>query len=197
MLTFSEEAIEQIRTLMRETGEEDLALRVAILGRGPAGFRYDLAFVKRSDHSGEDVAVDLDAFTVFVDRKSAENLEGARVDFQDDARGRGFQIENPNTGWKDPAAAQVQRILDTRINPSIAMHGGFVTLHEVRDGIAFVSMGGGCQGCGLAMLTLKEGIEAELLASVPELSGVRDITDHASGQNPFYAPDEQGASPLS
>jgi len=196
VLTFTEKAVEAVQTLMEETGEEELALRVAILGRGPGGFRYDLAFVREGDGSDDDVRVEFDSFNVYVDAGSAENLEGASVDFLDTPRGRGFQIDNPNTGWKDPVADQVQRVLDTVINPSIAMHGGYVTLHEIKDGIAHVSMGGGCQGCGMAAFTLSEGIEAQLLSSVPELKGVKDITDHSMGQNPYYAADEEGESPV-
>ena len=196
MVTISEKAIEEIRTLMGNAGDDDIALRVAILGRGPGGFRYDLAFVGLADRKEDDIVVDVEAFQVFIDSSSAPNLQGARIDFQTDQQQAGFRIENPNTGWKDPLAAKVQRILDTRINPSIAMHGGYITLVNVRDEVAYIRMEGGCQGCGLARLTLKEGVEAQIMTELPELKGIVDTTDHAVGADPFYQPSEQGESPL-
>jgi Fe/S biogenesis protein NfuA len=196
LLTISEKAIEEIRSLMDEAGEDDIALRVAVLGRGPGGFRYDLAFVNLSDRKEDDIVVDVESFQVFIDSSSAPNLEGARIDFQTDDQQAGFRIENPNTGWKDPLASRVQQILDTRINPSVAMHGGFITLVDVRDEVAYIRMEGGCQGCGLAMLTLKDGVEAQLMTELPELKGIVDTTDHAVGGNPFYQPSEEGESPV-
>ena len=196
MLTFTETAVTEIRHLLEQTGEEGLSLRLAIMGRGPGGFRYDLAFVRSDNRSDDDVVLEQDGFQVFVDPASAENLDGATVDFKTEMNRRGFQIDNPNTGWKDPVAAKVQRILDTRINPSIAMHGGFITLHKVEESVAYITMGGGCQGCGMAAFTLSEGIEAQLLEEVPELKGISDMTDHTAGANPFYAASEQGESPV-
>jgi Fe/S biogenesis protein NfuA len=81
----------------------------------------------------------------------------------------------------------VQRVIENRINPQIASHGGFVTLLDVKDDTAYVSMGGGCQGCGMADVTLKQGIETMILESVPQIRRVLDTTDHAAGTNPFYA----------
>jgi Fe/S biogenesis protein NfuA len=197
VIDFTENAVTEIAHLIEQTeAEEELALRMAILGRGPGGFRYDLAFVHTSDHRAEDIVLELDGFDVFVDRQSADLLEGATVDFQTELNQRGFRIDNPNTGWKDPLADKVQRVLDEQVNPAIAAHGGFITLHRVADGIAYISMGGGCQGCGMAAFTLTEGIEAQLLQAVPELKGIQDLTDHAAGTDPYYAATEQGESPV-
>ena len=83
---------------------------------------------------------------------------------------------------------RVQEVIDTQINPAVAMHGGYITLLDVKEGVAYVEMGGGCQGCGAASLTLKHGVEMLLREEVPEIREVLDTTDHASGTNPFYAP---------
>ena len=83
---------------------------------------------------------------------------------------------------------RVQDVIDSQINPAVAMHGGFITLLDVKEGIAYVEMGGGCQGCGAASVTLKHGVEMLLREEVPEIRGVLDSTDHASGTNPFYTP---------
>lgn len=83
---------------------------------------------------------------------------------------------------------RVQAVLINEINPSIANHGGVVTLQRVEEGKAFVQMGGGCQGCGMADVTLKHGIESYLRQKIPEISEVVDVTDHAQGDNPYFAP---------
>jgi Fe/S biogenesis protein NfuA len=83
---------------------------------------------------------------------------------------------------------KVQKILDEMINPAVAGHGGFVDLLDVRDDIVYVRLGGGCQGCGMVNVTLKQGIEATLKEEIPQIAGVMDQTDHAGGTNPFYQP---------
>ena len=83
---------------------------------------------------------------------------------------------------------RVQQVLDTEINPSVAAHGGVVRLIDVRDNLVFVQLGGGCQGCGQADVTLKFGIENAIRAAVPYVGDVLDVTDHAAGRNPYYTP---------
>ena len=186
MVKFSDSAVAEIKRLMDGENEPGLALRLAVLGRGPGGFRYDMAFIKQDDAREEDTAVDVGPFQVLIDPVSIPNLEGASVDYVNEDGRQGFKIENPNAAWKDPVAAKVQQVLDENINPGIAMHGGYVILQDVRDGVAYVTMGGGCQGCGMARVTLKDGVEAQLLAAVPEIKEVIDLTDHSTGTNPYY-----------
>ncbi len=102
-----------------------------------------------------------------------------------------FTFENPNALWHDELSMRIQYLFDNAINPQIAAHGGMVNLIEVIGDIAYVELGGGCQGCNLANVTLKQGIEAAVLEYVPEISEVRDTTDHASGENPFYRPSKK------
>ncbi|HLC40154.1 MAG TPA: NifU family protein [Methylomirabilota bacterium] len=83
---------------------------------------------------------------------------------------------------------KVQELLENTVNPSVGMHGGFVQLIDVKDKIVYLQMGGGCQGCGAADVTLKMGIERMIREEIPEVEEVMDTTDHASGQNPYYAP---------
>ncbi len=88
----------------------------------------------------------------------------------------------------DEIRGRVQRILENEINPAVAAHGGVVRLIDVRENIVYLQLGGGCQGCGMADVTLKQGIETAIRASVPEVGDILDITDHASGRNPYYTP---------
>ena len=99
--------------------------------------------------------------------------------------------------WSDANAQKVQEVIDQRINPSIAAHGGYVTLLDVRDEVAYISFGGGCQGCGMVDVTLKQGVQVMIKEAVPELRDVLDTTDHAAGTNPYYQGDSAGAeSPI-
>jgi Fe-S cluster biogenesis protein NfuA len=88
----------------------------------------------------------------------------------------------------DHVRSRVQQVLDEMINPGVAAHGGFVELLDVQDDNVFIRMGGGCQGCGAADVTLKMGIEKLIREQVPQVREILDTTDHGSGQNPFYAP---------
>jgi Fe-S cluster biogenesis protein NfuA len=83
---------------------------------------------------------------------------------------------------------KVQKILDEKINPAVASHGGEIVLFDVQGRTVFLQMSGGCQGCGMANFTLREGIESLLRHEIPEIEDIRDVTDHADGQNPYYAP---------
>ncbi len=96
----------------------------------------------------------------------------------------------------DPEVAAVHEMLDSQVNPAIAAHGGFIALLDVKDHVAYIRLEGGCQGCGLADVTLKQGVEVALKRAVPSITAVRDTTDHASGTNPYYQPDKGGVSPL-
>jgi Fe/S biogenesis protein NfuA len=147
-----------------------------------------MGLVEQSDHDEDDVLFDGGGFSVLVDRRSLEDLRGATIDFVETVGGGGLQIDNPNPVWRDVLSRAVQDVLDAQINPAVASHGGWVDLLEVKDQIAYVQLGGGCQGCGMADVTLKQGIEALILENVPEITTVVDTTDHASGTNPYYQP---------
>ncbi len=170
-----------------EAEEDDgLAIRLAIAGRGPRGLNYQLDVVNEAEEAEDHIVLDQGTFRMLVDPASAEQLEGVEIDFLQRGLESGFHFENPNGGWKDPLAKAVQEVLDTQINPGIASHGGYVTLLDVKDAKAFIALGGGCQGCGMADVTLKEGIEVAIMEAVPEIQAVLDTTDHAAGENPYY-----------
>jgi len=144
----------------------------------------------------DDVVVDAGGFNIYIGPESARNLQGATVDFVDQGGDSGFKIDNPNPVWSDPNAMAVQRVLDTEINPGVAMHGGHVALLDVKDDTVYIALGGGCQGCGMADVTLKQGIEVAIKKAVPSITKVLDTTDHAAGANPYYKPSKGGESPF-
>ena len=175
------------------------AIRVGVNGRGPSGFNYTMSLEEDAEPEEGDFVQDEGNFKVLVDGQSVDKLRGASVDFVGQLVGGGFKIDNTNSVWDDPIAVEVQKLLDTQINPGVARHGGYVELLDVKDNRVFVKMGGGCQGCGMASVTLKQGVEALLKQVFPELS-VIDTTDHAGGENPYYQPAKggggHGASPF-
>jgi Fe/S biogenesis protein NfuA len=196
-LTITPIAKEQILAAIAEEERQGLGLRVAITGRGPAGFRYSLDLVAPGEHLPDDLVVEEGDFKIFVDKKSAPKLEGSTIDFVIRLQESGFKFDNPNSMWQDERAQKVQQVIDQRINPSIAAHGGYVTLLDVRDDVAYISFGGGCQGCGMVDVTLKQGVQVMIKEEVPELKNVLDTTDHAAGTNPYYQEPSAGAeSPI-
>ena len=99
-----------------------------------------------------------------------------------------LQPETPQADLTTPIAQAVQKVIEAKINPGVASHGGFVELMDVQGDKAFIRLGGGCQGCGMVDVTLKQGIEVMIREEVPEIAHVIDTTDHAGGNNPYYQP---------
>jgi Fe/S biogenesis protein NfuA len=199
MIAISETARDKVLEILKDGDRHGVALRVAITGRGrgPGGFGYELELIEENEKAPDDLVVDADGIKLIVDAMSAPKLEGATVDYVEDSSDSGFKIENPNSFFEDPTAISVQHVLDEQINPAVADHGGFVVLLDVKGDTAYIELGGGCQGCGMANVTLKQGVEVMIQRAVPEIKHVIDSTDHASGSNPYYQPAKGGgASPL-
>ncbi len=186
MITITEKAKAKIQELLEQESSEGLALRVAIKGRGPGGFVNELAFVGGDEKGEDDLVMDGGGFNVYIDGPTQPNIAGATLDWVEGAYGSGFKIDNPNPIWSDPLALAVQQVLDEKVNPGVASHGGNVTLLDVRGDTAYLKLGGGCQGCGMADVTLRQGIEVMIKEAVPAIQNIVDTTDHAGGTNPYY-----------
>ena len=187
MLTISDKAHEMLLHYSAQAEEGDsLALRIEIVGRGPKGFQYDLQFIDINDASDDDVAQEARGFQVRIAARSAKYLDGATLDFKETLMGGGFSFENPNPLWIDDLSQRVAEVIDKNVNPAVASHGGHVDLVGVDEKKAIIAFGGGCQGCGMADVTLKQGVEVMIMDNVPEIIEVIDATDHAAGANPFY-----------
>ena len=196
MIEITDTAQVQIRQMLEEEQRNGMLLRMQILGRGPGGFRYAVRFVPPDEVDAQDSQVDFDGFSVLIDPGTLPNLEGSTLDYQEDNFQRGFMIENPNPVWRDSTAQAIQDLLDNKINPGVAAHGGFVSLVDFRDDVAYIAFGGGCQGCGMIDVTLKQGVEVMIKDTIPAVREIVDTTDHGSGTNPFYN-QQSGASALS
>lgn len=189
MIIIEDSAREKILAMLNAEGKAQSALRVRITGRGASGYQHKLSLVEPGYEKAEDILSEHDGIRVLVDPKTATNIEGARIEFVDDLYGGGFKVSNPNQPqWSNDLECQVQELIDSQIAPSLAAHGGYLELLEVKEGKAFVHFGGGCQGCGMADVTLKQGVEKLIKDTLPEITAVLDTTDHAQGENPYYQP---------
>jgi Fe/S biogenesis protein NfuA len=176
-----------------EPDGDQLALRIDVTGVGEAGreFAYDLMFEPLSEVDEHLELRDAGGLPLVVPVDDVDKLQGATLDHSDSI---GLVIRNPNRPepptvevLEGSVEEKVLQLLDGEINPALAQHGGYARLDRIDGSIAYVTMGGGCQGCGLATLTLREGIKAQILERIPEITDVLDDTDHAAGANPFFA----------
>ncbi|MFP4624686.1 MAG: NifU family protein, partial [Gemmatimonadota bacterium] len=158
----------------------------------PFAPQYEFALVEEEPGPADRV-VRQDGFQVLIDEASATRMEGAEVDWVENEAGTGFEVRNPNVrklGEAAPTgelAERVQKVLEEKVNPGVASHGGHIALVDVDGNDIYLELGGGCQGCGMARVTLKQGVERMLREAIPELGEVHDVTDHASGSNPYYS----------
>ena len=181
MLTITDKAQEMLGEFADSADEGvELILRVEIVGWGPKGFQYDLQFVGREDAKEDDIELDIDGMSVLVAARSAQYLEGTTLDYKETLMGGGFSFDNPNPLWVDELSKAVAEIIASEVNPVVASHGGHVDLVGVDDGKAIIAFGGGCQGCGMVDVTLKQGVEVMIKDNVPGISEVIDATDHAA-----------------
>ena len=193
LLTFTDAASERIRSFISEDPADGLAVRVSVQNASPIAPEYEMALIEPFEREAEDQSFDAPGFEVVVDSKSADILSGTRIDWVESLQGSGFHFNNPNIqplGAKPldgPLVDRVRRVIDEQVNPGVASHGGTVRLVDIRDNVVYVTMGGGCQGCGMASVTLTQGIKQMIRDAAPEIVDVQDVTDHAAGSNPYYA----------
>lgn len=195
MIQISESAQTHFRKLIEREGLPGLGVRLAAVNPGTPTADVRLEFAESADLKGDEWAVDCDGFTLWLDAGSAQYLDGAEIDYENRATGGQLQIRAPRIKGEAPAesASLVERVrwlVEHEINPQLAQHRGHVALQEVTaDGVVVLSFGGGCHGCGMADVTLKQGIEKTLIEKAPGVTAVRDATDHDTGQAPYLPRD--------
>lgn len=192
-LDMTQAARQQLQQVLAEQ-PAGTVLRVLVKDPTAATPEYDMALEPMA--RPEDTVLDLDGVRVVVDAASRAAVSGARVDFVADPLRPGFRIDPPPVGGDDPLAVEVRHLLAEQINPGIAAHGGHAELAGIKDDVVYVALGGGCQGCSMASVTLKQGIEQLIKQAIPRVRAVIDVTDHAGGTNPFYTSDKGGESPF-
>jgi Fe/S biogenesis protein NfuA len=177
--------------LMASQGGDASGIALSAVFPGTPKADARLAFCDAADLSGDEWMLRCEGFTLYVDAASAPYFEDARIDFIEQASGGQLNIRAPKLKEQPPAgdadlATQVRYLLDSEINPQLASHGGRVSLETITaDNAAVLRFGGGCHGCSMVDVTLKNGVEKTLLTKLPQLTAVRDATDHEKGTAPY------------
>jgi Fe/S biogenesis protein NfuA len=189
-IRFTDEAFAKLSEVLDNHANPVAGLKLQIAERHEGQFRHLLSLVEEGAQDAADIPVETaDGITIFVPSHDLKYLEGLEIHYFDDGAGNaGLEFKNPNPIWHDPREFQLQELFDQHINPQIAAHGGVLSLLGVRERTAYVQFGGGCVGCGMINVTLKQGVEVAVKEMIPDIDEIVDITDHASGENPFYTP---------
>lgn len=191
MIQISESAQTHFRRLLQTQGGDAVGIRISAVHPGTPRADARLEFAEHGDLLGDEWEVQCEGFVLFVDAPSAKFLDGAEIDMQAQSAGSQLTIRAPKIKGESPKGdasliERVQWLLDSEINPQLASHKGQVALDSIdADGVVYLRFGGGCHGCGMADVTLKQGIEKTLIGRIPEISAVRDATDHSTGQAPY------------
>lgn len=195
-----EKAIAKILEIKeQEPGDNDYALFLQIDGVQGNQYTYDLSFLDLEQARSDDKRLEFGDLVVIIASKDLDNFNNSKLELSDDPAAPGLTMDNPNTpspeifGNPDEMpeltgelAEKVQTVLESQINPAIASHGGVAQLVGVEGQDIYLKLGGGCQGCGMAQVTLTQGIETSLREAIPEIGNIIDATDHASGDNPYF-----------
>jgi Fe/S biogenesis protein NfuA len=195
MIQISESAQSHFRKLIEREALPGLGVRLSAVNPGTARADVRLEFAEPVELKGDEWAVDCDGFTLWLEAASVAYLDGAEIDYETQATGGQLQIRAPKIKGEVPndSASLVERVhwlVENEINPQLAQHRGHVSVQEVTaEGVVVLRFGGGCHGCGMADVTLKQGIEKTLKEKVPGVTAVRDATDHETGAAPYIPRD--------
>ena len=186
----TESAQEYLFGLLEKQNCEDIGIRMFVSDPGTPKAETCIAYSRPGERIEDDVVVNYEKFNAYYEQRSLPFLEDAVVDYSADKFGGQLTIRAPNSRLPNvtddsPVEDRVNYVLYNEINPSLAAHGGVVSLAEIDDGFAILEFGGGCQGCSAVDLTLKQGVEKTLMEKIPELTGGRDVTDHSDTSNAY------------
>lgn len=198
MIQISDTAQSHFRKLIERESAPGMGVRLSASEPGTPRADVRLEFAEPVDLLGDEWAVDCDGFTLYVASTSVAWLDGAEIDYVTQGASQQLTIKAPKIKGEVPAESasiveRVRWVIENEINPQLASHGGRVAVQEVSaDGVVLLRFGGGCHGCGMADVTLKQGIEKTLMGRVPGITAVRDATDHDSGQSPYMPRESVG-----
>lgn len=188
----SESAQGYLKGLLDKQKDNDgIGIRMFVANPGTPQAETCIAYCRPGDEKPDDIIVELTGFKAYFEARSLPFLEDAKVDYSADRMGGQLTIRAPNSKMPrvtddSPLEDRINYVLYNDVNPSLASHGGNVSLVEVtEDMIAVLKFGGGCQGCGSVAITLKQGIEVQLMDKIPEIKGIRDVTDHSDKTNAY------------
>ena len=192
MVNITESAQEYLIELLKKQNCEGISVRIFILDAGSPKAETCISFCRPGEEKADDEVKQYEGFQTFIEQHSIPFLKDAVVDFAKDSMGGQLTIKAPNSRLpkiSDDSSLEdrVNYVLYNELNPGLAAHGGNVTLEEIfEEDVAVLRFGGGCQGCGMVDVTLKDGVEKALLEQIPQLKEVRDVTDHSVKENAYY-----------
>ena len=192
MVEITASAQKYLVELLSKQDEKEVGVRIFIADPGTPQAETCIAYCRQGEAQADDERVEYEGFTAWIDDRSRPFLVDALVDYAEDRVGGQLTIKAPNSRVpqvSDDSSIEdrINYVLHSQINPGLAAHGGMVNLVEVVDDeIAVLQFGGGCQGCGMVDMTLKDGVERTLLEQLPQLKSVRDVTDHSITENAYY-----------
>ncbi|NVF12915.1 Fe-S biogenesis protein NfuA [Vreelandella maris] len=191
-IDITDSAQEYLAELLEKQNVEGIAVRIFITQPGTPYAETCLAYCRPGEEEPTDVLLELEKINVYLDKNSLAFMEEAVVDFNADRMGGQLTIKAPNAKMPkvnadSPLEDRINYVLYSEINPGLAAHGGEIKLVELTEQqYAVLAFGGGCQGCAAVDLTLKDGVEKTLMERIPELAGIRDVTDHTDTTNAYY-----------
>jgi Thioredoxin-like proteins and domains len=192
MIDISERAQQHFLRLLSQQGSDGLSIRLRVTDAGTPAANCELEFCEPSELAGGEWTIECAGFDFHVDGESARWLENASIDFEPNVTGGQLNIRAPSIKGDMPGAEagvieRVRYVLEAEVNPKLASHGGRVSLLEIdASGAVLLQFGGGCHGCGMVDVTLKQGVEKTLRERVPEITAVRDATDHSGATSPYF-----------
>lgn len=195
MIDLADSARDYFSKLIAQQGVADLGIRLLAVKPGTPAGDCRLEFCEAADVRGDDYAIDCETFSIYIDAASAPYLDNVSISYEQQRTGGQLTIRAPKLKGSVPGAnaslvERVRHVLDSEINPAVASHGGRVSLVEISaDGVVVLEFGGGCHGCKQIDVTLKNGVEKTLRERVPEITAVRDSTDHSKGSSPYFKRD--------
>lgn len=192
-VTITPDAESYLAELLEKQNVDGMAVRIFITQPGTKYAETCLAYCRPEEVSANDELQVMEKLKVYVEAMSIPYLEESKIDFAKDRMGGQLTIKAPNAKMPkvnddSPVQDRINYLLYTEVNPGLAAHGGEVSLvdFDEESGIAVLKFGGGCQGCSAVDMTLKDGVEASLVAKIPEVTGVRDETDHSQTENAYF-----------
>ncbi len=192
LITITDDACDYLRDLLARQGKEGNGVRIFVERPGTPHAECCMAYCGQGEQEEEDVRYDYEGFHAWVEGRSVRFLEDAVIDYKKDSMGGQLTFRAPKSRVPDISEdasmeERINYILYSEVNPNLAAHGGNVQLLELtEDNIAILEFGGGCQGCSVVDMTLRDGVESTLKERIPELAGVRDKTDHSIREHAYY-----------
>ena len=190
-ISISSKAKEHISNFLNVSADKYQGISINVEPKMDRKANYSIQPIELEESTDEFISIVFENFHLLVTKESIPYLEGTEVDLNEEGELEAFNASMSILKFDGSVEEKIQQVLDEEVNPMVAAHGGVVSLLEIKDQNVYLEFGGGCQGCGMIDVTLKQGVEVMIKEQVPEIEAIYDVTDHAGGENPYYQPSEK------